>query len=188
MIPAGFFPRPRHLTRLPISAIIACICLSLANTSLHGVSLCTNTRPHVCKSVEAKKKKKNFLQYRTRSEIIKQVVQVHPSICLMHRGILCSLVHTNPDSPVLLVHMLFTPRVPRLRADYNMPCFGEERLCVSHRHTHFSFYVSFKPCFLPSLNITHGLSQFVAMRLVHSVGKLTYRSGQSYPFIPERDR
>ena len=106
----------------------------------------------------------------------------------MHRGILCSLVHTNPDSPVLLVHMLFTPRVPRLRADYNMPCFGEERLCVSHRHTHFSFYVSFKPCFLPSLNITHGLSQFVAMRLVHSVGKWTYRSGQSYPFIPERDR
>lgn len=92
-------------------------------------------RPHVHKSVKTEKKKNSTPSDR-KWDHNTGCAGSYRSIRLTHRWRLCCLIHTNPDSPVLLVHMLFTPRVPRLRADYNMPRFGEERLYVSHRHTH----------------------------------------------------
>lgn len=47
----------------------------------------------------------------------------------------CCLIQENLDSPALPVHVLFTPRIPRLQADYNVPSLRERTWCILHTHT-----------------------------------------------------
>lgn len=138
VIPAGFFPRPRRLTRLPVSAIKKPTSVFPSHTD---APTCQRGLPNA--NTATKLKETNTAPFR-RSDLF----CVSKCFYFFHSW----LMQANPDSPPTLpLRMLFTLWIPRLPAYYNMPFLGEEELdthhTLTHSHTHTQTHI-FTSCFI----------------------------------------